>query len=234
MKYILPVFFFLSFNSFTFLYSQTPQTLQIEFERYYREKNVEEIEEGTIYYKTPDNITVIVKKPVNQWMILRSKGMDLYYPTDKKAFRFNTKKPVPLPFMEAFLGVVKRDYGLIDIGYILCNRKINAETLITHWSPPKKLSKVLGDFTLIYVSDKLIYAESKKVDGTIMNKSSYSNHFHHGETYYPLEICTVRYTNPDSTIEKITFSKPQFNCEFPESIKCFNIPTYVKIKKIEW
>ncbi|MCK4396556.1 hypothetical protein KAW96_08190 [candidate division WOR-3 bacterium] len=210
------------------------QNLKVDFERYYRDKGSEEIVEGTIYYQTPWRITVIVKKPLLQWIVFNKKGIDIYYPTERKAFRFKTQKPVSLQFFQAFLGVVKKDYGLIDMGYTLYSRKIEGDTVFTQWFPPKVLSKVLGVFKLIYVSDKLVYAESKKADGAIMSKSFYSNHIQHSTTFFPLEISKVRYINADSTFEKITYINPQFNIDFPKDVTDFSISTDVKIKEIEW
>ncbi|MCK4576731.1 hypothetical protein KAU34_10010 [candidate division WOR-3 bacterium] len=214
---------------------QSLQDIQVEFIRYYKEKNTEEIIKGTIYFSSQENITVLIKEPINQWMILGKFVMDIYYPDQRKAFRFNTQNPVTLPFFQAFLGVVNKDYGLIDLGYSLSyHRKKGGDTLLTYWSPPKKASRILGDFTLVYVSGKISYAEFKKPNGSTLSKSHYSNHIQYGEYYFPLEIFTVRYSKADSTVEKITYINPQFNVELPEEVVGFKIPQDVIIEEIEW
>lgn len=236
MNYKLGIFsFFILFNIFnSFVYSQSLQSLQIEFERFYKEKNREEIIEGSIYYNAPGSVIAVVEKPINQWIIFGKYGMDIYYPVERKAFRFITQNPVLLPFFQAFLGVVKKDYGLMDIGYTLSYHKKREDTLFTYWAPPKQLSKILGDFTLLYVSNRINYAEFEKPDGTIMSKSFYSNHIHHDTNYFPLEITTIRYIQADSTIEKITYSNPQFNIELSKEVLDFKIPPDVGVEEIEW
>lgn len=225
-------FLLISFN--TIVYSQSLQTLQIQFKRYYKERNSEETVEGTIYFKSPGKVTVVVNEPIQQWMFFKKNGMDIYYPIERKAFRFITQNPVSLPFFQAFIGVVKKDYGLIDMEYTLASRQTKGDTLFTKWYPPKKASKVIGDFTLTFCSDKLIYAESKKPDGSISSRTFYSNHIKNGNVFFPLQISTVRHIKSDTTFEKIIYSNPKFNIELPQDVIYFIIPADVSIKKIQW
>jgi len=122
------IFPFLLINFNTIVYSQSLQTLQIQFKRYYKERNSEETVEGTIYFKSPGKVTVVVNEPIQQWMLFKKNGMDIYYPIERKAFRFITQNPVLLPFFQAFLGVLKKDYGLMDIGYTLSYHKKRGDT----------------------------------------------------------------------------------------------------------
>lgn len=216
------------------LLSQVFQTLEVEFERCFREKNTDEILKGTIYYQTSGKVIIVVTDPVNQWMIFEGKQLTIYYPDDKRAFQIITQNLVSLPFFQAFVGVIDEDYGLTELGYTLYNHIIKGDSLFTYWSPPKKVSKVLGDFTLVYVSDKIVYAEFKKKDGEIMSKSLYSNHIRHGANHFPLEISTTRYIGADSTFEKVLYSKPQFNTSLPLKVTNFKIPKDVQIKEIKW
>ncbi|HID93979.1 MAG TPA: hypothetical protein EYP60_07770 [bacterium (Candidatus Stahlbacteria)] len=214
---------------------QSSQTIQVQFERQYSEKSLKETVKGNIYYQAPGRITVVVTYPVKQWMIFEGKQLIIYYPDDKQAFQINAQFPISLPFFEALIGVVKIDYGLTDIGYVLSNYKTRADTLFTYWSPSKKkTSKALGEFTLAYVSDKIVYAELKKRDGTTISKSFYKNHIRCGTTYFPLEIYTIRYTKKDSTFEKVVYTNPQFDKSFPPEVTNFKIPTNVKIEEINW
>lgn len=236
MKYNVVIFScFLLLSSFnSIVYAQSLKSLQIEFERYYKKKYKEEIIKGSIYFQTSENITVIVEEPLKQWMVLGKHEMDIYYPTEKKAFRFITQNRLLLPFFQTFVAVYKKDYGLMDTGYTLSYHKKRGDTLFTYWNPPEILSKVLGVFTLVYVSDKIVYGELKTSDGTIMSKSSYSNHIHYGTNFFPLKISTVRFTQSDSTIENITYTHPQFNIELPNEVINFKIPSDITVEEIEW
>ena len=220
--------------SYSASFPQSSQTIQVQFERQYNEKGVKEIVKGNIYYRAPGGVTVVVNSPVKQWMIFAGKQLTIYYPDDKQAFQFNAQIPISLPFFEAFIGVVKTDYGLTDIGYVLSTHKTRGDTLFTYWSPPKKTSKTLGEFTLAYVSDKIVYAELKRRDGTTASRSFYKNHIHYGVTYFPLEIYTIRYTKKDSILEKVVYTNPQFDKPLPIEVMNFKIPTNVKIEEINW
>lgn len=211
------------------------QSLQIDFERHARERNSHEFASGTIFYSQSHGITIHVEDPIEQWMILKKYQLDIFYPIDRKAFLFKTENPTSLPFFQAFIGVVKKDYGLIELGYTLArHQKREPDTLFTYWVPPKKASKVLGDFTLIYVSNKITYAEFKNPKGSILSKTFYKSHCEFSGHHFPLSITTIRYSEADSTVEKITYSHPQFNVEIPESVLVFEIPDDVVTKEINW
>lgn len=210
------------------------KTLQVNFERYYIEKGSEEIVKGSIYYQTPHKITVVVTNPIRQWMIFEDKQITIYYPDERKVFQIVTQYPVSLPFFQSFVGVVKEDYGLTDIGYVLSNYETKGDTLISYWTPPQKRGKVLGEFMLIYVSNKIVYVELKNSEGTVMGKSFYENHIRYGAIYFPLQVSTTRYRETDSTSEKVIYASPQFNTELPQEVKDFKIPLDAEIKEIEW
>jgi len=225
--------------AFLLLFYSTPlpqcaQTIQVQFEREYIGGNTKEITKGQIYYRAPGEVTAVVTYPIKQWMIFAGKQLTIYYPDDKQAFRFNSQFPISLPFFEAFIGVVKTDYGLTDIGYTLSNHKTRGDTLFTYWGPPKKTSKALGEFILAYVSDKIVYAELKGRDGTTTSKSYYKNHIRHGATYFPLEILTIRYAKRDSIIEEVVYTNPQFDRPLPPEVINFKIPKNAKIEEIDW
>jgi len=221
------------------LYSAIPsqflRTIQVEFERQYSERGIKETVKGNIYYQAPERVTVIVTYPLKQWMIFEDTRLTIYYPNNKRAFQINTQSPISLPFFDAFIGVVKTDYGLTDIGYALCDYKTRGDTLFTYWSPPKKkTSRALGEFTLAYVSNKIVYAELKKRNGTIISKSFYKNHVQYGTTFFPLEIYTIRYMEKDSTFEKIVYTDPQFDRPLPPEVTNFRVPANIDIEKISW
>ena len=216
------------------VYSQSIQSLQIEFERYIKEENREEIIKGVIYYQTSGNTIISVKEPINQWLILKKNGMDIYYPTSKKVIRYITKKPITLPFFQSFLGVMQKDYGLMGIGYKLSHFSNRGDTLFSYWKPRKILSKEMGNLTIIDISNKINYSEIKNPDESLISKSYYSKHIDYDNYFFPLEIYTTRYMNADSTFEKITYKNPQFNSDLPKFIKDFKIPPYVRELEFNW
>ncbi len=211
------------------------QSLIIDFKRELIEPNNRELTSGTIYYLSPHTITVIVKTPIHQWMIFGEKKLEIYYPDNEKAFRFKSDIPFQLPFFQSFLGVVKKDYGLSHLGYVLIQRTQDGDTITTIWKPPKKLAKVLGDFTLVHAEDRIILVTSKTPDGSPGTRTSFNAHFKYENTYFPLKISsTTSRSDSDSTAELISFDKPQFNCALPETVIYFTIPPDVAVEEIEW
>lgn len=215
-------------------FSQELKTLHVKFKYEHREGNSIEITKGDIYYQAMSKIILKVNDPIDQWMVFEGTKIIIYYPHSQRAFRIVSQYPFSLPFFQTFVGVAKEDYGLTDMGYVFFSHKKRGDTLFSYWNPPKKVSKVLGKFTLAHISNRLVYAELKKADGTIMSKSFYSDYIRYGATYFPLKISTIKYTKPDSTVEKIIYSNPQFNTSLPKEVINFKIPPNAEIKKVEW
>jgi outer membrane lipoprotein-sorting protein len=210
------------------------KTLIIDFERELQEANNREHASGTIYYQEPHKLTVVVDEPLNQWMIFEKEKLEIYYPDERKAFRFTSSFPFQLSFFQAFMGVLSKDYGLGDLGYVLVRRSSLDDTVTTVWKPPKKLAKSLGEFTLVHEKRKIIRAESKKANGFVTSRCAFSNHFEYGKMFFPLEIFTKRYSESDSSIERVTFSEPEFNGELPSDIIYFTIPPDIAVEESEW
>lgn len=216
-------------------FCQIIKTISVEFTREYSEDNTKEIIKGKIHYQSPSKTVIKIMDPINQWMILEDKEMLIYYPDDKKAFRIiSSQNPFSMPFFQAFIGVVKEDYGLTELGYTMANYETNDNSLISHWNPPKNLSKFLGKIILEFKDNKIIRMELKNTDGKTIIKSLYKNHIFHGATYFPLEISTTTYLNASFTFEKIVYRHLQFNSSLPQDIVDFKIPEDIKVKEVKW
>lgn len=228
----LALVFLMTFSTFT--YSEVVQSIQVDFEREWKERGRQEVIKGTFYYQASGRTVVWVREPISQWMIGEEDQLILYYPHDRQAFRFTSQPPSYFPIFEAFTGALKEDYGLTNMGYSLANHQIKGDTLTTRWSPSRQVSERLGDFTLVYVSDKIGYAELKRADGSIMSRSFYGNHIKHGAHHFPLQISTTRYGDADSSYERITYSNPQFNICLPEAVENLTVPSDIEIEEITW
>jgi len=225
------VWFLTNIGGNHYSFCQTIKTISVEFTREYRETNSKEIIKGKIYYKAPFKTVIKITAPINQWMILEDKEMIIYYPDDKKAFHIiSSVNPFSMPFFRAFIGVVKEDYGLTELGYTLANYETNDNSLISHWNPPKKLSKFLGEFILEFKDNKIIRVELKNPKGKTLSKSLYKNHILYDAIYFPLEISTVLYLELGSTFEKVIYKNPQFNSLLPKEIVDFKIPGDIEVK----
>lgn len=220
--------------SITIAHAGSPRSLAVNFSREFAEYDSKEEATGTIYYLPPHKLTVVVEEPIDQWMIFDRQKLEIYYPDERKALRFTSSQPFQLSFFQAFLGVLDEDYGLGDIGYILVHRSKNGDTVATTWKPPKKLAKVLGDFTLVHEGQRIIRAESRRADGTVSSRCLFTDHYPYGNTYFPLTIITKRFFETDTSVERISFANPRFDLELPQDTIYFSLPDDVTIEESEW
>jgi len=236
LKLFMIIMIIITFISRNYLGSfQIIDTISIEFKREYKEGNKNEITKGNIYYQAIlKEVVIKVEYPINQWMILKGNEMIIYYPNELQAFLIISQNPMSMPFFQAFIQVVKEDYGLSDFGYTFTNFKREGNILISYWEPPKILSKLLGKFALKYEDNKLIYTEIKDAKGEILSKTYFKNHIIFGATYFPLEVSIVKNTRLSSTLETVIYKNPQFNSPIPQEIIAFKIPLDVKVKEVKW
>lgn len=214
--------------------AQVLQSVEIEFQRINESSSGVDTTAGVIYYMTPDDLKLHVTVPLNQWMIFKEGGLDIYYPDDRLVYRVSTRTPTALPFFQAFVGVIKEDYGLTAMGYEMANYTSRGDTLETVWNPPAMAEKTFGSYRLNFVDDKIIYAELSDAEGNVTARSTYSDHLKFGAVWFPMMLRTVRYLESDSTTEKVIYSNPQFNKELPAEIRDFHIPDNVNIIETEW
>jgi hypothetical protein len=232
MKGIFAAFLLLTLPIIT-VYSQTLKTINLEFTRTTEYENTKEIVKGNIYYDGTKT-TVKTIEPLSQWMILEENKILLYYPDEEQAIRIKSKNPTNLPFFQTFVGVVKEDYGLSELGFKLEESEIKGDTLFFYWSPPENAQKFLSQITLALENNKIVFTEVKDPHGKTAGKIIYENHFLYGTTNFPLEITTIKYSKTDTIIEKIVYSNPVFDKPLPPQVVNFNIPKEIKIKELEW
>jgi outer membrane lipoprotein-sorting protein len=220
--------------SYNTVYALTVNNSRVEFTRNFRQKSTEETIEGMLYYQFPERVLVSIKKPIIQWMSFGNNEFVIYYPEDSIAFKIVSPYPVSFSFFETFLNVTKEDFGVCSRGYSLVNHEIKKDTLITYWKPPKGLSKEIGDLKLVFVADRIISSELKKITGEPLLKTSYAEHFKYGEYYFPLEISSTLFTDKDTIFEKISYKNPVFNDSLPQEVAKFKIPEGIKVEEIKW
>jgi hypothetical protein len=216
------------------VHAQTLETAVMEFRRDYFAKDRMETTEGTLFYESPGRVTLLVKEPILQWMVLEGTDIAIYYPNERRAFRIGGKGAMTLPFFELFLSVTRDSYGLPDLGYTMVHHEVRGDTLYSRWDPPKRGAKVLGQFVLGIEENRLVYAEVMRTDGTTLTRTRCRNHVQHGATHFPLEIISKTDVDADSTIERVQFFNPEFDVTLPEEVSDFEIPSDVMIEQIKW
>ncbi|MEW6455798.1 MAG: hypothetical protein AB1410_03670 [Acidobacteriota bacterium] len=216
-------------------FPQIIKTFSADFTREYIEGNKREVVEGKIYFQANSKrLIIFVTTPVRQWMVLSGNETLIFYPDSLKAFRIKMQIPSHMPFFEAFIGVMKDDYGLTKLGYTFSHYKRKVNTLVSYWKPPKNLAKIFGEYVLTYRDNRLIYAELKDAKSRIASKVEYSSHFFYGGTYFPLEVLITVKKEAEVISEKVIYKNHSFNSPLPSEVINFKIPEGTKIKEVQW
>src|SRR4030042_6222541 len=209
MKYPALIFVGLLLSNISF--PQIIKSLEVDVIRSYHEGEQCDKTRGHIDYQSNEKFLIHVIEPIHQWMIAQPGKLVIYYPDDKKIFHFPTESPFNFPFFQAFLGVVKEDYGLTNLGFTLKEHKVTAETLLTIWIPPEAIRRNVGNYLLMTCRKKIIVTELQNPDASTQARTTYAQHIEFSNIYFPLEIATIRYENTLVSAASILYSNPVFN-----------------------
>lgn len=219
------------------LHAAPLKMLSLDFTRELTENGKTENIAGTLHYDVKAaRVVVDVTEPVKQIMIVKDKVLEIYYPTEKQAFRFISEGRVPLPFIESIIQSTQAEYGLTAIGYTLNKHNVLDKVLYTYWSPPEKAKDKLGTVILGMRDDRLILAEVKNPEGYIIGRSRYENHTRIGVNYIPMTVISSTYGEKSEVLqrEQIVYSNPQVNVGTPNPILNFAIPESIEVKETKW
>ncbi|UCC11190.1 MAG: hypothetical protein JSW02_07475 [candidate division WOR-3 bacterium] len=214
--------------------AQDIHSVQTVFTKTTNENSRIEHIEGTLYFEIDHGVVIRVTAPVSQWLVSQKNSLLIYYPDDKYAFRLPTQRAMIFSFFQAFMGAMIEDFGLTQFGYSLTNNTIQNDTLITVWSPPQHAESEVGNFTLKYLGDKIVEAELRNANGSVISSSHFSDHMQYKSFYFPCNTETFRYTDTDTVIEHTVFLGPQFNVTIPDSILHFRLPDDVEVQQEKW
>jgi len=189
---------------------------------------------GTVYYEAPRRIWVRIAEPVNQTMAITDGGMLIYYPDVRRAFRIISNSPPSLPFLQIFVGATKPDMGLSEARFRLSESQVKGDTLLTHWRPPDRANKTIGNATLAIVRDRFVSIDMRDASGNSLMKATCSEHLKHGATYFPMRLVIESREQDGLTVEEIEYSNPVFDEPLPSSITGFTLPDDVEVKEVRW
>ena len=229
------LFFYFLFSSLVFGEGNSGNTsLILPFSRTVSSGEMEEITHGTFYFDGIRKISLLkVEKPNTQIFFFDEKSYTIYYPNEGKAFKFESKENMPMPFLEAIRSVTNPYLGLKTAGFSLVSSKIEKEIMYTFWQPLKKIKKTHGIAVLGQrISDGCVVSfENKTPKGLTLSKVSYRNHHSFESWKIPMEITSyTRFSSGDFQKEGIIFQKTELGKELPEWVASFTFPDEIQVQ----
>ncbi len=224
----------LSLLNLILVFSLSLNTLSVVFERTISESNKKEVTRGSIYYHAKSRTIMEIDFPIHQILIFTKNDLQIYYPEKKKAIILKSKSSFPVPFLYNFLGVLKKDFGLSNIGYSLTKHEIENNILYTYWvlSSKGKKNKKNYYFTLGTKKNMIVFTESKNSKGRLSSKTEFKKHIQFNNYYFPTEILSEYYHKTSTSKERVIFKNIKFNGEIPDIILNFQIPSDSKVEEI--
>ena len=216
------------------LYAATQNALRMDFTRYTSENGRTDTIHGQLWEYPSNRLALIVSHPMEQWMFLDSNHMILYYPMEKKAFRFASKKKFAMPFFQAFQSAREGTAVFPEMGFTLKRNLEKGDTLYSLWDPPLKFRKMIGVAKVGMVRGKLAVSQVKDPEGNIVAESFFRNYQIRNGVSFPMEIEIRTNSGKRNTLEKSLFENLQPNTALPENIMNFQIPYDAQIKDVEW
>jgi len=210
------------------------KTLIVQFSRETIGTSEQSNSRGEILFDRSGKLVVNVKDPIRQIMIFEGKNLVIYYPVEKKAFRITAQTPFSLPVVSALMGSLYPNYGLDTMGYRLEKTEKKGDTLVSYWQPPSHVRNILGTFMLVEHQRKLIYAESKRADGTLATVARFDKYVRVNNMLLALQVEAQHISKDDIYIEKTNFDNPQFNKNLPDSLINFRIPSGIAVRELVW
>jgi len=215
--------------------SEVLRTFMAELHREYITSGRREILDGKIYYDAEaKKVIVEVTSPIHQWMFLQKFETLIYYPQERKAFRMQARSDAVLPFFQLFIGCLKEDIGLGDLGYTFSRYEKKDDILISVWIPPIRFSKILGEAVLKLQANKLVEVQYKTPKGDLYSRGEFGQHVLFGGYFFPLDVSLAQLAGQQKSLERVTYSNPVFNRPLPPSIREFKIPEDVPVKNVLW
>lgn len=217
------------------LRSEVLRTFVADLHREYTTAGQKETLDGKIYYDAKtQKVIVEVINPIHQWMLLQKFDTLIYYPQEKRAFHIQSASDAVLPFFQLFIGCLKEDMGLGELGYTFSKYEKQDGVLISLWIPPERFSKILGDVVLKFQSNKLQEVQYKTPKGDLFSRGEFGRHVPFGGYFFPLEITVTQLIGWKKSTERVSYQNPQFNPPLPASIREFKIPEDVPVKNVIW
>jgi hypothetical protein len=198
----------------------------------------EELVSGTIYFQAPEFVIITVDSPVEQWSIFEGVNLLIYYPRERRAFRFISRNRLMVPFAQSFIGLVREDFGLSDAGFHIRENRKRADVLITVWAPPRSLRSYIGEAWIgMQKYDTQVhplFLEFYDPKGNLLTRITYLEYRDELEPSFPGRILILQNGEDGEVREEIRYSGHRINQVLPAEVTGFHLPADVSVEELKW
>ncbi len=122
------------------------------------------------------------------------------------------------------------ELGLKNLGFTLKSTRFDGNLMITRWVAPAK-SENVAEVELVFEDYVPIYMSSFAGNGTIINKTYYSNYQNLNGNFVPLRVTEITYANNDSIVSRKDYNNLKFDQQVRSDYINFKIPPNARIIK---
>jgi hypothetical protein len=189
---------------------------------------------GQVYYLPPEKTIVKVTDPVLQWNVFEGSSLLIYYPQDRRAFRFTSRNRLLIPFSYSFIGIVKEDFGLADADFQLLKTEARAGILISTWEPPRQVRNIIGHVVVGLQGEQPILLEIYEPKGELSVRVAYGDYFESGFLRFPGKATVVQKKGEEQVVEVYRYHNYRINGGVPPEVSGFSLPDGIEVKEIHW
>jgi hypothetical protein len=214
--------------------AQSLQTLSVDFVRRSGSEQAPEEVRGTLYFQAPERVLIRVSQPTLQWSEFAGRNLLIYYPEERRAFRFISRNRLLIPFARSFLGFLRPDFGLADAGFSLKQSRKRGDLLVTVWEPPRALRGYVSQALVGTDRGGPVFLELEDREGRMVSRTEYTAPSTVGGLTFPGRIVVVQRSEGDETREESFYTNHQVNLPLPSEATDFRLPEDVPVQELQW
>jgi hypothetical protein len=214
--------------------AQDLHTLSVDFVRRSGSADAQEVVRGTLFFQAPQRVLLRVSEPTLQWSEFSERSLLIYYPLERRAFRFVSRNRLLIPFARSFLGFLRPDFGLADAGFRLRESRRRGELLLTVWDPPRPLRSLISQALVGTDRGGPVFLQLDDRQGRLASRTEYSEPRQAGGLTFPGRVVVVQRTAEGESREESFYANHRVNEPWPPEAADFRLPEDVPVEELQW
>lgn len=212
------------------------KSLSADFFKRSRDASGEDSVSGWLYFRSPSEIYMTVRSPVEQSFYLADRKMVIQYPRKKLAMSYTSRNAFSLPWFHALMGAMEGEGAIARTGFALAATERRGDTTFSEWIPRKGGRKEgpIATLKVVRSGGRLLEFAAYDQKGVLKKKASYGDFRETGGGLLPCRIRTEEFDGKSSTVEEFGLLEPQVNPPTPPSVQEWRIPPDFTVKEFQW